>query len=308
MFHIRKCLVAIVVIGVLSVVLAGCASSQRTPAVQSTPTEPQPATTADAAPAPAAEPAPAVAEQEPAQTQAADAEDKAQKEREEQEKKAKEEAKKARERERKLAHLERDLETARLRLQKTKLDNEAAALRYAQSLEQAQTELQLAQEKFDTTQALEVPQRIAWSELNLQRSRDNLQNATEELEQLELMYKDDQFADQTKEIVISRSRRELERTQRDVQLREEEHRRLLEVYLPREKREQELQLAKQERGVVNMQSDEQRAVIDRQIALINAEAAITKLEEQLSDLREEIAEAAEQKAKESEKPAADQGD
>lgn len=297
--------VAFMVVSVLIGLLAGCSAPKRTTAVESPSAAPEPAAATATEPTPAAVDEP-TSPQETPETQAADAAEKERKEREEKEKKAKEEAKQAKERQRKLAHLERELKTATLRLDNTRLGNEHAEIKFAESLEQATIQLELAREKYVTTQEIEVPRRIAWSELNLQRSRDNLQNATEELEQLELMYKDDQFADQTKEIVIDRARRSLERTQRDVRLREEEHAKLLEVYLPREKREQELQLAKQERDLARMQRDEQRATIDRQIRLLGAEAAIIKLEQQLEDLHEEIKEAEEKKAEEEKKAAEDQ--
>ena len=70
----------------------------------------------------------------------------------------------------------------------------------------------------------------------------SLAEAQQELEQLELMYSEEEFADQTKEIVLERGRRRLERTQRDLELRRADFATLQEQTLPVERREHELRV------------------------------------------------------------------
>ena len=220
---------------VLLLSLAGCAAEDRSAAPAA-----QPAGPAHASATPKAEKhatrAPAADAEAPAEAEkpVADA-DKAEKD-------AKAKAKEQRERERKLARAERELDIARMQLEKTNRSNAYAKIRFDQSKAKLQSDLDLAERRMRVFKEVEIPNRTARSELSLSWAENNLQNAQEELDQLLLMYKDEQFADQTKEIVIDRSRRELERTKRDVELRRGEHETLVSETLPREQLERELAL------------------------------------------------------------------
>jgi hypothetical protein len=212
------------------------------------------------------------------------------------EEKARKEAKEDRDRLRKLAKLEKDLETARLRLSKTRLDHEHAELRFNEAQARTKVDLDLARQKLQQLKEVTQPNRIARSELNLAWGQDGLLEAQEELQQLELMYNEEEFADKTKEIVIDRARRRLERTQRDLELRRDEHKILLELSIPMETREHELAVEDKQRELANMTRDEASAKLDRQLAIMGAEAEITRLENEASDVREDIKEAADKKA------------
>lgn len=252
--------------------LGACASGGRQPAPLS-PAEPgQPPAAAAAAPAPAVDRPPA---EGPAGTQPA--------------------AKEARERQRKLARLERSLEVARLSLAKSRIAGEHAEAQHAEALAKADAELELARRRLENFRKITAPHRIARAELGLLRAEDGLRNAQEELEQLERMYSEEQFADQTKEIVIDRARRQLQRTQRDLELQRAEFRTLADVTLPLEQRELELALAQQERAAADLRRAYETAQIERRVTLLNGEAEVQRLTDELADLRAEIAEA-EQKA------------
>jgi len=282
--------------GALLGAVMACASGERHGASTAPLAEAHPMR--DVAPQPSAPPQPATpAAQEQAQTTSGtpQAEEKPapppeQKAKQDAEK-AKQEAKQARERERKRVKLQRDLEVARLRLEKLKLDHEHAQLKFDESAAKAQVELELTQKKLADFKQILAPNRVARSELGLASGEDNLREAREELEQLELMYSEEQFADKTKEIVIGRARRRLERTQRDVELRREEHQTLVEITLPRETFEQELTLQDKERSLAQLRRDEASAKLERPIALLNADAEIERLQNELADVEEEIKEA-----------------
>jgi hypothetical protein len=286
------------------------AQPERSSAVVARPAE-APAAAAKPAP-PAKEPPPvALAAQEQTQasaptTPAAQPDEKAQadaaeKVKKEAEEKAKKEAKEARDRERKLVKLQRDLEVAKLRFSKLKLDHENAQTKYEQSLARTKIDLEIAKKKLQDYKQIHVPTRIARAELNLKWAESALLEAQQELEQLELMYSEEQFADKTKEIVIERAKRQLERTQRDTELRREEHKTLLGITIPQETKDQELGVEDKERALAQTLREEPSTRIDRQIAVMNAEAEITRLENELADLQEEIKEAVQKKAEEQQK-------
>jgi hypothetical protein len=205
--------------------------------------------------------------------------------------KQKEESKKARERQRKQLRLESELNAARLRLDKSRLAAEHAELQFKESADKAEKELAIAQDKFKVFQEVTAPNRIAWAELGLQRAEDRFQEDQEELDQLELMYSEDEFADKTKEIVIDRARRRLERSQRDLELRRSDYDTLVNVTIPQETADQEFDLEQKERAIDNLHRERAGGEIDQRLGVMATEAEIIKLENELADVREEIAEA-----------------
>jgi len=254
------------------------ASAARTPI----PEPPAAAQVADTQPAvPATQPA---ADAQPAATQpASDA--------------ARDADKQARERERKLARLRRQLEIAQLGVAKARTAIEHGDLKYNDALAAAETEFELAKKRLQIFQKMTVPNRLARAELELRQVEDGVTESQEELYQLELMYSDEQLADQTREIVIERAKRRLERAQRDLELRREEFRVLKEVNLPLEEQELDHAAELKKRAVLQTQRDNEPEIIDRQVAVINAELEVTRLEEEIADLVSEAQAAASQPAR-----------
>ncbi len=231
----------------------------------------------------AEEPAPATAPTAPAAGDGKAGEDAA--------KQAREEAKKARERQRRLDKLARELESAQLRLEKVRLANEHAAVQHEEALTRATREAVLEKQKQRNFEEAGAPNRIARTELHVRGGEDGLREAQQELEQLELMYAEDEFADQTKEIVIERARRSLERTERDLQLRRQELAILVDRTLPQETADQDLAVRQKEEAVRQLERGRKGALLEERLAIMGAEAEITRLELELADVHEEIREA-----------------
>lgn len=273
---------AMLSVGLLLLIACATTDTAATPA----PDEPQAASAGDKPGEPKA--APAAGEEDESE------EDKARREKKE----AREKAKKARERERKLARLQRRLEVAELNLDKTRMSMEHSAVSYRVSMEKAHAELEIARRELHVFNEIEAPNRIARGELGLQWADDRALEARQELEQLEIMYKDDQFADKTKEIVIERARRSLQRTERDLELRREEFNTLKETTLPMERQQKELALVGAEESVARLERDREAAKIGERVGLINAELEVVQLANEISDTEDEIREAAEDEAEE----------
>ena len=320
MFNNSRLIGTFVATALLLLAISGCAQSDRDQELaagspQAQPSSPAPATVepAESEPAAATVDEPEQATLAAAQQEAAEeadpqaqvkakreAEEKAEKEAEE---KAKKEAKEACKRERKLPKLERDLDVAKMKLEKAEHGARNDEIQFGESVEKAEAELNIARRKLGNLVEITAPHRIARAELTLQRAEDGFKDAQQELAQLELMYSDEQFADQTKEIVIERAKRRLARSQRDLELRHKETETLREVTIPLEITEHELRLVGKERALTQLKRGRGITVIDKRIAVIGAEAEIIRLDNALSDLREEIEEAAQKKAEEDKKAA-----
>jgi len=135
-----------------------------------------------------------------------------------------------------VARLQRNLDVARLNLDKTKLGLTQSVVQHEIALARAEIDLDIARQELKVFNEVTAPNRTARADLGLQWAEDGLREAQEEPDQLILMYQDAQFADQTKEIVIDRAKRRLERTQRDLALRKDEVQWPKEIDLPMERR------------------------------------------------------------------------
>ena len=189
---------------------------------------------------------------------------------------------------RKLAKLERDQDIVVERLAKARMSQSHAATDQKTALAGAEQELDLETARMQKFSKREVPNRIAWAELRLTQAQDRVKDSEEELHQLELMYAEEDFADQTKEIVLDRSRRRLERSHRDLELRHEDHAILTEKTIPLELAEREQKVRQKELALDKAHRDAEASKADKRISLMSAEAEIVKVGVEIEALKEEM--------------------
>lgn len=120
-----------------------------------------------------------------------------------------------------------DTESLHIDLQLTQMDLQATENSVARANESAQhavglaeRDLQLAREELDHFVNVEMELSRAESELSLDRTRGRLDDSRAELQQLLDMYKDEEFAESTKELVITRGKRGIEQSERSLELAE----------------------------------------------------------------------------------------
>jgi hypothetical protein len=199
-------------------------------------------------------------------------------------------AREARERERKRTKLERSLEVAQLNLAKAQIAVELGDLKYNDQISHAEMEFELAKRRQQIFTKFTAPARLARGELSLQQAEDAVLEAREDLGQLERAHGAAQSGEEGKESAIERTKRRLQRLEHDLELRRVEHTTLKEVTLPLEQSELDLAAEHKKRAVLQVQRDNEGALIDRRIAVLNAEAEVARLENELADLREETGE------------------
>jgi len=186
--------------------------------------------------------------------------------------------------------VQRKLDIASRKKTKSMLKNEHSEVDRQIKLAKAEEELSLAQTRFQHFQEHTAPTRLQRAELSLQGSKDGVTEAEEELQQLELMYGEEDFADQTKEIVLERQKRRLQRSKRNLEIRQKELDFLKSFSLPLETREHELAVENAERKLKQTQRQVEATKLDLEIVIMNAEAEIAKREFQLKELEEELKE------------------
>ncbi len=183
--------------------------------------------------------------------------------------------------------LARKLAIAELRLHHARMELEAEEANSQVSVELAHGELGVIEAKQAQFQKLDMPNRIARSDLALQRARDFATEAKEELEQLEIMYEEQDLQDMTAEFVISRGKRRAVQAQASLAIQELELESLQNHEVPRELRDLELEVTRKTGSVRKAQSDAEAGRLQKQIAIMKVESEIADLKEQLAKLDED---------------------
>lgn len=161
------------------------------------------------------------------------------------------------------------IELAELELKKAKIENEKGVGAARVALEVAERKLAAAQAKLQVFQATTMAVRVDEAQLDLDRSTGRAADAQAELDELEAMYAEEEFAEMTKELVLSRGRRNLEHARRSVAIGETKLARLVDAELPAE----EAALA---RSVLEAEGALASARLALQIAEIGGQVSVTK--------------------------------
>lgn len=189
---------------------------------------------------------------------------------------------------RRKARGERDLVMARERLRKAKLSVDLSQRAHDESQAKGRDELSLLARKLKTWMEKQKPDRLDRAQLSLDQHQDGAKEAQEELTQLEMMYREDQFADKTKEIVLERGRRRLERSRKALELETKSIELLRAEQLPVEQLEQEMAIKDKQQTLDRAQRDFDSSMIDLKLGVMSAEAEITRLEDEIDDATREI--------------------
>jgi ribosomal protein L29 len=187
-----------------------------------------------------------------------------------------------------LAKLERDLDLAKEKMHRAEMAQAHAEMEQAVALEKAEQELAIERRRLDTFVTREVINRVEWAELALAGSADRLQEARDELAQLEKMYGEDDFADGTKEIVLDRGRQRLERSQRDYELRGEDFKTLTERTIPLEITEREKNVREKEQALEKARRSAEAGRLDQAIAIMSARHDIARIEAEIDAQRQKM--------------------
>ncbi len=174
--------------------------------------------------------------------------------------------------EKKRADLQRSLPVAVEKVKRAELAVEHQSAGTKAAIANAERAYELSLRKLAIFREQEAPLRVEQARLSLRRARDYAQEQEEELDQLELMYSEDDLAEKTAEIVLERGRRRLERARRALQLEATE---LENLQKDADEKERELQAARRT-GELDR--------LDKQIALMEAQTEVARLEAELADL------------------------
>ena len=181
----------------------------------------------------------------------------------------------------------RKLDIAGQKLAKSSLAAEYGKIENQNKIAKAEQDLDIATTKLQHHEQYTAPNRLAQGQLNLRYAEDRYKESQEEMEQLELMYAEEDFAEKTKEIVLQRGRRRLERSRTNLDIRSKAFLFLQNHSLPLEHKELQFKLEQAGLLLDKTQRDARASELDKQIAILTAEAEVAKLEFELQVLDEE---------------------
>ncbi len=179
--------------------------------------------------------------------------------------------------------LERELEVAKLKLGRATQDVADQAAENKASAEKGAAEIAFAEAKVALFVEREAPARLKRAQLELQGAKDGLADARDELQQLELMYKDSEIGDKTKDMVIARARRGLGRAEERLALQETDYATLETRTLPQEKKRLELDVDERRRDGERGNRAAEKAMFDRRLAETAAAHEVKRISSELSE-------------------------
>jgi multidrug resistance efflux pump len=144
-----------------------------------------------------------------------------------------------------------------------------------------------ARQDYDNFVQIDRDRQMLTAEFNLKFSRAALENAMEELEQLEQMYKEDDLTEQSEEIVLKRAKRAVESAQFRLDGTEIQSERKVKQGIPRSAAEQAESLARAQLAYKKSMQELESARRQRDIELNRQRDKFKELEEDFAELRQE---------------------
>lgn len=176
---------------------------------------------------------------------------------------------------------QRDVEYAQMQLETAKLDAENERRTSKNAIEAAERELEAAKTEREHFQQRVVKLELDERALSVDRSRQNVLEAQEELAELEAMYAQEDFAKTTKELVMTRGRSRLAMSKRDLELAERRAANVRSFDHPKREKELAERVTKAQNALEDAKARAQKAEIEKRLSVLKAEHALADAKREL---------------------------
>jgi hypothetical protein len=187
---------------------------------------------------------------------------------------------------------QRDFEYAQLALEAATMDSENERRATSNAIEAAERELKAAKNEQEHFKKKVVPLELDERALAVDRAKQNVLEAREELTELEAMYAQEDFAKATKELVMTRGRSRLAMSERDLGLAERRATMVKEFDHKKREREFADRVKKAENALEDAQARAAKVDVDKRLAVLKAEHALEDAKRELGDAAPAAAETA----------------
>lgn len=188
----------------------------------------------------------------------------------------------------KLRGLKHGLEMARLKLELAQLDERVKVMGAESSQAKAERELQQAKKKLAHFDGAVAPARLTDAKISLDSVGNRAQQAQDEYNELVAMYKQEEFAEMTKELVLKRGRHTLDIARRRLELQTKKYTDLEKAVLPRERAEL---VGKVEDATVAAKKSRltlEKTKLEVRISLAEAKFKIDSTQQDLDEVRNKL--------------------
>lgn len=184
---------------------------------------------------------------------------------------------------------EHALEDARVELKIARLECLAAERKQKDSVEEAEYGLAKAKEALDVFQKTAKPLELEKLKLSWDRSVQSVDETKQELEEIMAMYKKEEFASLTKELVVSRNQKRLEFANRNLEQDRIEAATTREIELPRKEHDLDQELKKAESELREARAEKEKLADENELKLKKAERAVDDAERALAKAKTKAA-------------------
>jgi RND family efflux transporter MFP subunit len=187
-----------------------------------------------------------------------------------------------------IAALEHDLKVARATHEKSQADLELGARGETLALTQAETAFKDAATNLKSFEEVEGKHMVAAVELNVKFIEDALRDQTEELAQLEKMYKSEELTNATSEIVVRRAKRNIERTKLAIEMGQAELANVKTVKYPQQRQSLAHQIETTKVALETLKAAQNLSRVQREVEAAKAKTNLAQLEEQMAKLKRDL--------------------
>jgi hypothetical protein len=185
-----------------------------------------------------------------------------------------------------IPRLERQLQIATDRANVARVQEREQGAANTQSIARAESELKDLEDQLADVERVSMPSRVAKAKLDLSMARDALAEQEEELAQLEMTYKEGDFADKTREIVLNRGKRRVERAKERLEIQARDAEALEQTVLPHEHDRLARQIELKRHDLERAHRDADMQLQEKHIAVAAADLEVMRAESELAAARD----------------------
>jgi hypothetical protein len=180
---------------------------------------------------------------------------------------------------------EREVAYARMEQEIAKLSAAAEEREAENAVTEANQKLEQAKKDRDSFKGKEMPTKLAEKQLDVDRYTQRTEESRQELEELEGMYKKEDFASLTKELVINRGRKNLEFAKRGLELAKQGQEQFTGHELPKKEKELDQAVEKAEKGLQEASAKKEKGALENKLKLLKAEHRVDEAGRELDKLK-----------------------
>lgn len=184
-----------------------------------------------------------------------------------------------------VAKCDRALQDARIELKIAQAETESSARKAQDDVESAEDELKVASEALDHFLKSERDLELSKAQLDVDRATWGLEAERQELAELEAMYKKDDVAALTKELVLQRGKKGVEFAERGLAHEQREAAMKRDYELPKKLRELEVEKREKENALREARAEQTKAKDEIELKLRKARAEVEDAEKALTKAR-----------------------